>query len=731
MAHLSILFHELKRKTPNHLIMVAMTAKVTPIIRKQPAQDNQSLKASLRDPKMYINRELAQLQFITRVLNQSVDDRVPLLERLRFLCITSLLVDEFFEVRVASLNQRIEHGAAKPLADGLTLTATLQKIRQGVLSLVSEQYRILYEELTPQLEAEEIRFINPSDWTGRQRDWLHKFFCRELMPVLSPLGLDPVHPFPRILTKSLNSAVELRGKDAFGREASMALVRAPRSLPRVIRIPRSYTRGPHDFVLLGSVLQAFAGDLFPGMEILGSHQFRVTRNSELLIDEDEIENLAQALKGELTERGFASAVRLETTSTCPPGIEKYLASQFDLGADDIYRYKGPVNLNRLSEAIALIDRPDLKYPVFKPAVKHFLAGDPDYFAVLRRRNILLHHPYESFQPVLGFLRQASRDPKVLAISQTLYRTGIDSQVVSLLIDAARNGKDVTVVVEIRARFDEEANINLATRLQQVGVQVVYGVVGRKTHAKMLMVVRRERKKIRHYVHLGTGNYHSDTATQYTDIGLLTADKKIARDVQLLFRQLSGLGQLYELKRLMHSPFTLHKGLITRIRQEEKNAVSGLPSGIDLKVNAITEPKVIKALYSASRAGVPIRLLVRGVCCLKPGVRGISENIKVRSVIGRFLEHARVFYFVNGGEDELWCSSADWMDRNLIQRVEVAFPIDNRLLKSRVIEECFSIPWQDDMIAWDMKSDGNYLIRPADGDQKQRHPQKKLMKRLKT
>jgi len=706
-----------------------MTAKVTFIGDLNRLDHIQGPVKKLRDPRLYINRELAQLEFIARVLRQTVDDQVPLLERLRFLCITSLLVDEFFEVRVASLKQRIQHGTAKPGADGLTAIATLQTIRPGALRLVQEQYRILYDELTPLLEAEDIRFLQPQSWTGRQRAWLHRYFRKELMPVLSPLALDPVHPFPRILTKSLNCAVELRGRDAFGREAGMAVVRAPRSLPRVIRIPRSYTRGPHDFVLLGAVLQAFAADLFPGMEILGSHQFRVTRNSELLIDEEEIENLASALENELVERGYAAAVRLEVTSTCPPVLEKFLASQFDLDTEDVYHYNGPVNLNRLSEAIALIDRPDLKYPIFKPAVKHFMAGEPDYFAILRRRDILLHHPYESFQPVIELLRQASRDPQVLAISQTLYRTGIDSQVVSLLIDAARNGKDVTVVVEIRARFDEEANINLASRLQRAGVQVVYGVVGRKMHAKMLMIVRRERTRLRRYVHLGTGNYHSGTATLYTDIGLLTSDHEITRDVQLIFRQLSGLGQQYQLKRLLHSPFTLHAELLEKIRREQKNAKAGLPSGIDLKMNALTEPKTIKALYAAARAGVPVTLLIRGVCCLRPAVSGVSENIRVRSVVGRFLEHARVYHFVNGGEREVWCSSADWMERNRIQSVEVAFPVDDEALQERLIDECFRLPWQEGMTAWDMQSDGSYKAKPDDPSVKQRHLHKRLLKLL--
>jgi polyphosphate kinase len=709
-----------------------MSANVMPVNSEipqlpEPARDDADVQMRLRDPRLYINRELSQLEFIQRVLMQTVDEQVPLLERLRFLCITCLLVDEFFEVRVASLKQRIQHGAAIPEADGLTPSVTLQMIRERVLRLVQEQYRVLHDVLTPALAAENIRFLGIRDWTTRQRDWLHRHFRQELMPVLSPLGLDPVHPFPRIFSKSLNVAVELRGKDAFGRDASMALIRAPRSLPRVIHIPASYSRGPHDFVLLGTVLQAFVADLFPGMEILGSHQFRVTRNSELLVDEEEIENLANALQGELVERGYAAAVRMETTSYCPPTVEKFLAGQFDLDVADTYSYDGPVNLNRMSEAIRLIDRPDLKYPVLNPVIKSYLAGEPDYFAMLRRRDILLHHPYESFQPVLDLLRQASRDPKVLAISQTLYRTGIDSQIVNLLIEAARNGKDVTVVVELRARFDEEANINLASRLQRAGVQVVYGVVGRKTHAKMLMIVRREPRQFRKYVHLGTGNYHSGTATLYTDIGLLTADRTITEDVSLVFKQLSGLGQLYGLKRLMHSPFTLHQELVAKIRREEEHAKAGRPCGIDLKVNAITEQKIIRALYSASREGVPIRLLVRGVCCLRAGVKGVSENIRVRSVVGRFLEHARVFRFINNGEQEIWCSSADWMERNLLQRVEVAFPIDKLILQSRIVEEIFDIPWQEDMSAWDMQPDGSYQLAPHDVNSKQRHPQRRLLK----
>jgi polyphosphate kinase len=456
--------------------------------------------SNLRDHRLFVNRELGLLRFNQRVLAQARDGDLKLLERLRFLCISRLLLDEFFEVRVAALRQRILHGAARPGPDGMTPRRTMARIREETIALIDEQYRIFQEELRPDFEAEGIRFLEASQWTERQTRWLGHYFQRELMPVLSPLGLDPVHPFPRLLTKSLNFAVELRGKDAFGREGSMALVRAPRSLPRVIRIPRSYTRGPNDFVFLSSVLQYFMAELFPGMEVVGSHQFRVTRDSELLVDEEEIEDLANALRAELSERGFAAAVRLEVRPSCPEAVAKYLTSRFELTPDDVYQCNGPVNLARLSEAIDQIDRPDLKNPVYNPGLPKAVSGKPNLFSTIRRGDVLLHHPYQGFTPVLELLRQASADPDVLAIKQTLYRTGINSQIVYLLVDAARAGKDVTAIIELRARFDEEANIRLATRLQEAGVQVVYGIVGHKAHAKMLMVVRREPRGIRRYVH---------------------------------------------------------------------------------------------------------------------------------------------------------------------------------------------------------------------------------------
>ena len=682
----------------------------------------------LQDPRLYLNRELSLLCFTRRVLELARDPEIPLLERVRFLCICCTNLDEFFEVRVASIRQRLQHGSTQPGTDGLTPIATLQAIRDAVGEMVQAQYRVLNDELSPELEAEQIRILQRSRWNRRQQRWLHQHFQRELMPVLSPLGLDPAHPFPRILNKSLNFAVELEGSDAFGRDPGLALVRAPRSLPRLIRIPKSYSRGPNDFVFLSSILHAFIHELFPGMHVRGCYQFRVTRNSELFVDEEEIEDLAHALEGELLERGFAEAVRLELASNCSEEVAKLLTSKFGLEDGDVYRCDGPVNLNRMSAICDQADRPDLLYPAFSPRVPNNLAAGNNLFAALRRRDFLLHHPYDSFAPTVELLRQAVADPDVLAIKQTLYRTGADSAMVSLLIDAARAGKDVTVVVELRARFDEEANITLATRLQEAGVQVVYGVVGHKTHAKMMLIVRRERRQLRRYLHLGTGNYHQGTAKAYTDFALLTADPQFGEDVHALFIQLSGLGRAARMQELVQSPFDLHDFLLTRIRRESDNASAGRPAGIDAKLNSLTEPKIIQELYRASRAGVSVRLVIRGTCCLRPGVPGLSENIQVRSLLGRFLEHSRVYRFINGGQPEVWGSSADWMERNLFQRVEAAFPLNRGRLADRMAEEAIELAFNDNRQAWLLQPDGSYHHAwPADGEAT-RIAQERLMRR---
>ncbi|MDT8449799.1 MAG: polyphosphate kinase 1 [Wenzhouxiangellaceae bacterium] len=683
--------------------------------------------AELDDPALYLNRELSLLCFTRRVLELARDPDIPLLERVRFLCISCTNLDEFFEVRVASIRQRRQHGARRPGPDGLTPNRTLEAICDAVAELVGEQYRVLNDEIMPALAAERIRILKRTEWNAAQKRWLHRHFRRELMPVLSPLGLDPAHPFPRILNKSLNFAVELDGPDAFGRNPGLALVRAPRSLPRLIRIADDANsdgrQSARDFVFLSSILHAFIDELFPGMQVRGCHQFRVTRNSELFVDEEEIEDLARALEGELLERGFAEAVRLELASNCPPAVAKQLTSKFGLDDSDAYRCDGPVNLNRM---IALCDeagRPDLLYPPFQPAVPPALAPGRSLFAAIRRGDFLLHHPYDSFAPTIELLRQAAADPDVLAIKQTLYRTGAESAVANLLVEAARAGKDVTVVVELRARFDEQANIALATRLQEAGVQVVYGIVGHKTHAKMLLIVRRERRRLRRYVHLGTGNYHQGTAHTYTDLALLTGRPEFGADVHALFMQLSGLGRPPRLNKLVQSPFELHSFLLERIARETENARRGRPAGIDAKLNSLTEPKVIRALYRAARAGVPVRLVVRGTCCLRPGVPGLSENIEVRSLIGRFLEHSRVYRFVNDGNPEVWAASADWMERNLFQRVETAFPIEDDRIAARIVDECIELAFADDRQAWILEPDGSYRHAwPETGETGQRAQQ---------
>ncbi|WP_295360971.1 polyphosphate kinase 1 [Arenimonas sp.] len=667
----------------------------------------------LHAPALYLNRELSQLEFNFRVLAQARDPSVPLLERLRYLCISCTNLDEFFEIRAATVRTALQFGGPLP-PDGIPPARALELIHDKAAELVSQQYQYWNDTLRPELNAAGIRILAHSTWNARQKRWLHKYFRDELLPVLSPLGLDPVHPFPRILNKSLNVVVVLEGKDAFGRKGGMAIVRAPRSLPRIIHLPPEVSGGKHDFVLLSAVLTAFVDDLFTGMKVKGAYQFRVTRNSELFVDEEEVENLASALKDELASRGFRPAVRLEIAEHCPKPIVRTLLQNFGLTENAVYRINGPVNLNRVTQVYDLVDRPDLKFPAFKPGPVAIDAEAP--FDTLRQRDVLLHHPYQSFQSVLDLLAHAAHDPDVLAIKQTLYRTGKDSKIIEHLIAAARNGKDVTVCVELRARFDEEANIRLADQLQEAGVQVMYGVVGYKTHAKMMLIVRREGKKLQRYVHLGTGNYHAGTARAYTDIGLMTADPDITADVHDVFQQLSGLAPAIKLRKLMQSPFTLHQGILRRIEREAKNARAGKKGHIIAKMNALNEPTVIRALYEASQAGVRIELIVRGACCLRPGVPGVSDNITVRSVVGRFLEHSRVYWFRNGGKPELFCSSADWMERNLLRRVETCFPIIDEKLAERVFDEELGNYLGDNLQAWTLHEDGSYTrVSPAEGE----------------
>jgi polyphosphate kinase len=659
-----------------------------------------------------LNRELGILEFNRRVLAQAADESVPLLERLRFLTIVSSNLDEFFEIRVAGLKEQIKLGVTDPGPDGMTPREAFVQVTREARALIAAQYRLLNDVLLPALAQEGIRFLRRADWTEAQRTWVHDYFVRELLPVLTPIGLDPAHPFPRVFNKSLNLIVELEGRDAFGRSSRVAIVQAPRVLPRLIRLPPAVAGGEYEFVFLSSVLHAHVDELFSGMTVKGVYQFRVTRNSDLFVDEEEIKNLRIALQGELLQRHFGDAVRVEVVDQCSPAMVDLLLLQFALDEQDLYRVNGPVNLYRLREVLSQVERPDLRYPPFTPSVPAALEmGDDDLFETIARQDILLHHPFQSFTPVLDFIRASATDPRVVAIKQTVYRTGADSELMRVLIDAARAGKEVTAVVELLARFDEEANLNWAAQLEEVGAHVVYGVVGHKTHAKMALIVRREPGPdgpvLRRYAHLGTGNYHTVTARQYTDFGLLTANEDVCRDVNDVFKQLTGLGKASKLKHVWQSPFTLHKRVIESIRNEAKNARAGKPARIVAKMNALLEPGIIAELYAASQAGVRIDLIVRAICALKPGVPGLSENIRVRSIVGRFLEHTRIFLFHNEGAEDVWLSSADWMDRNFFRRIELCFPVLDRKLKRRVIREGLRPYLEDNSQAWVMDAEGGF------------------------
>ena len=681
-------------------------------------------------PELYLNRELGQLEFNRRVLALAEDRGIPALERLRFLCIVDSNLDEFFEIRVAGLKEEIA-ADSPPGPDGIPLRQVFRQVSQQVQALVARQYQLLNEQILPQLAAEGIRFLRRSQWNEAQKEWVREYFFRELMPVLTPIGLDPAHPFPRLLNKSLNFVVELEGKDAFGRKSSMAIVQAPRVLPRVIAFPRSISGCEHGFVFLSSILHAHVAELFPGMTVLGCYQFQLTRNSDLYIDEEELRelnSLRKALQGELSQRQFGDGVRLEVADLCSPRMIEALLRQFNLTPEDLYQVNGPVNMVRLIQVLDTVDRPDLKFPAFVPGLPRELIRYPDIFEAIRSGDVLLHHPYQSFIPVINFVERAAHDPQVVAIRQTVYRTGAQSQMMDLLIAAARNGKAVTVVVELMARFDEEANINWAQRLEEAGAHVIYGVVGHKTHAKMALVVRREGDRLRRYVHLGTGNYHSRTATLYTDFGLFTCNEEICSDVNEVFMQLTGLGKAMKLRHLWQSPFTLHQRSLKAIQAETRNARAGHKARIIAKMNALLEPEIIAALYEASQAGVKIDLIVRGVCALRPGIAGISDNIRVVSVLGRFLEHTRVFFFHNGGAKDVYLSSADWMDRNFFRRIEICFPVLDSRLKQRVLREGLEPFLGRAVEAWDMDANGHYLRRKGSRGKRVR-PQTQLLEKL--
>lgn len=664
--------------------------------------------ADLSDPSLYFNRELSHLQFNIRVLEQALDESHPLLNRLMFLLIFSSNLDEFFEIRVAGLKHQLALGDASTGADGRSPRAVLSEISTIAHEQIERQYRILNEVLLPALLEKGLRFRRRSDWTKDQRAWVRDYFEGEIMPVISPIGLDPSHPFPRLVNKSLNFIVQLEGKDAFGREGGLAILPAPRSLPRVIAMPPELCdEGFTEAVFLSSMIHAHAEELFPGMTVRGCYQFRLTRNADMTVDPEEVSDLASALRGELLARRYGSGVRLEVVDTCPEELATFLLKQFELEEEDLYRVNGPVNLTRMMSLLGQVDSPELFYRPFTPGFPKNLNKGGSLFDIIAAGDVLLHHPFQSFAPVEDLLSEAARDPGVLAIKQTLYRTGADSPIVNSLVEAARGGKEVTVVIELRARFDEADNLSLASRLQEAGAIVIYGVMAYKTHAKMMHIVRREKDKLRHYAHLGTGNYHSKTARLYTDYSLLTANPTLCEDVHQVFQQLSGMGRARRIETLLHAPFTLHEGLVAMIEREAVEARKGKRAHLIVKCNSLTEPKLIQALYRASQAGVECDLIIRGQCCLRPGVPGVSENIRVRSIVGRFLEHTRVFYFHNGGKPEVWASSADFMTRNMFHRVETCFPLLDKKLAARVRKDLETY-LVDNCQSWLLQPDGSYL-----------------------
>lgn len=679
-------------------------------------------------PELFIHRELSQLEFNIRVLEQALDESYPLLERLKFLLIFSSNLDEFFEIRVAGLKKQITFAREQTGPDGLQPQQVLSRISELAHQQVSRQYSILNDVLLPLLAERGIRFVRRHQWTHKQTLWVRRYFRQEVAPIISPIGLDPTHPFPLLVNKSLNFIVQLEGTDAFGRDSGLAIIPAPRSLPRLIRFPQELCSGADDFVFLSSMIHAHADDLFPGMKVLGCYQFRLTRNADLIVDPDEVDDLARALRGELLSRRYGDAVRLEVADNCPKPLTDFLLRQFGLSESELYEVNGPVNLTRLFSITGLENHPELQFPPFSPGIPKLLSSADNLFQAISKQDILLLHPYESFSPVVDLLRQAAQDPCVLAIKQTLYRTGANSEIVNALVEAARNGKEVTVVIELRARFDEESNLQLASRLQQAGAVVIYGVVGFKTHAKMMLILRREEQGLRRYVHMGTGNYHAGNARLYTDYSILTSDLALTEDVHKLFNQLIGMGKTLRMKKLLQAPFTLKKRLLELINREALAAAAGNPAHIIAKVNALTDAKVIKALYKASQAGVKIDLIVRGMCCLRPGVPGVSHNITVRSIIGRFLEHSRVYYFLNGGQEQVWLSSADMMERNLDKRVETCFPLEGKKLISRAKQE-LQVFITDNTQSWILQPDGSYVRSSPTGNQIPRSAQATLLEKL--
>jgi polyphosphate kinase len=660
----------------------------------------------------YFNRELSWLQFNQRVLDEALDRKTPLLERVKFFCICSSNLDEFFEVRVAGVKQQIESDVVARSIDGLTATETFRQIVKYVRRMVEVQYRCWREELKPQLAEHNIRFLPFADLAAPDLKQLESYYHNQVRPVLTPLAIDPAHPFPQLLNKSLNIMVRLEMLKDGTPLKYLAVVQVPRVLPRLIKLKRDDSR--QDYVFLAEVIGHYLADLFPGTTILGYWSFRVTRNSELYIDEEEVANLLKAVENELHNRRKGDAVRLEVEKDCPQDIRDVLLSTFRLTEEDLYVLDGPINPTRLMAVYEGDHSPELRDPPFVPVAPAALQNEPDLFSAIQNRDLLLHHPYESFNPVVELLESAAEDPKVLAIKQTLYRTGGDPRIIGALMNAVRNGKQVTVVVELRARFDEANNILWAGKLEEAGVHVVYGLVGLKIHAKMTLVVRKEDEFIRRYVHLGTGNYNPSTARLYTDLSYFTCKPAIAEDVTNLFNLLTGICQFPGTSKLIVAPFDLKQRMLKLIDRERETAAKGLPARIIAKTNALVDPEVIAALYQASQAGVKIDLIVRGICCLVPGVKGLSENITVRSIVDRFLEHSRIFYFENACQPEIYIGSSDLMPRNLIRRIETLVPIEDGNLRDRLISEIIETHLTDNAKARFLHPNGEYKLASRKG-----------------
>ena len=660
----------------------------------------------------FLDRDHCILAFNERVLDWAARADVPLLERLRYLSIVSSNLDEFFEVRAEPHITAARNGETKGSYGEASLAALTAKAHE----LVARQYALYNEALVPALAVKGVRIVAHGDRGSAQRRWVSDYFAREVRPLLVAVGLDPAHPFPQVANKSLNFIVRLKGADAFGRENDIAIVRVPRALPRFIRMPMGVAPKGKNFVSVSSVIRAHLSDLFPGREVTEFSQFRVTRHSDLAVDEEDVRNLRMVLRQGLQQRNFGQAVRLEVSSSCSAYLSNFLLRQFDLPAAALYRVHGPVNLVRLAQLVDLVDDPQLLFPVWRPVWPSQLILGTSIMAQMRQRDTLIHHPFESFDGVLAFLREAVNDPQVVAIKQTIYRTGSDAVLMELLREAVRRGKEVMAVVELKARFDEEANINWAEALESVGAQVVYGVVGLKTHAKMLLVTRKEGKQLRRYGHLSTGNYNPRTARLYTDLSYLTADEETTADMDHVFNHLASQNRLPRMRRLLVAPFQLHRRMLEKIEQVGLAASRGEGGRIVAKMNALTDEALARALVLAGQRGAKIDLIVRGACILPAQVPGFTENIRVRSIIGRFLEHSRIFYFSKGAEEELFLSSADWMNRNMLRRVEISWPVTDPILRQRIIDECLVSCLHDDRDAWELLSDGTYMraAKPTSG-----------------